>query len=170
MKAPAIFKTRQEIERYFGEKTIQCLLCGARFRRLGTHLAAKHGVSVDEYRRRFGLPWSRGLTSEASRLASGWTEARKAKARRLARASRFFEYPRPTPRREGAAYLKAQALQNLGIDPRTLSADFERKVRLLFDKGLSDRVVAKILDVGASTVNRRTKHCRKRSGKRKARR
>jgi len=29
-----VFKTRREVERYFGGKTIECLLCGQRFRRL----------------------------------------------------------------------------------------------------------------------------------------
>src|SRR5438876_708758 len=48
-------------------------------------------MSVDEYRSRFGLPWSRGLTSAASVASSGWTDERKAKARKLARKNRFFE-------------------------------------------------------------------------------
>src|SRR5262245_9079001 len=62
VKTPPAFKTCRDVERYFGGKTIECLLCGQRFRR-GGHLAAKHEMSVDEYRTRFGLPWSRGLTS-----------------------------------------------------------------------------------------------------------
>lgn len=48
-------------------------------------------MSVDEYRTRFGLPWSRGLTSAASVASSGRTDERKAKARKLARINRFFE-------------------------------------------------------------------------------
>jgi predicted transcriptional regulator len=71
-KRSSPFRTRKEVERYFNGETIKCLLCGQRFRRLGQHLAAKHDINVDDYRRRFGLPWSRGLTSAASRKASGW--------------------------------------------------------------------------------------------------
>jgi predicted transcriptional regulator len=90
-KTPPAFKTRRDIERYFGCKTIECLLCRQRFRRLGGHLAAKHDMGVDDYRSRFGLPWTRGLTSAASMASSGWTDERKAKARKLARKNRFFE-------------------------------------------------------------------------------
>ena len=86
-----VFKTRRDVERYFQGKTIECLHCGQRFRRLAGHLTAKHEMSVDEYRIRFGLPSSRGLTSAASVASSGWTDERKAKARKLAGKNRFFE-------------------------------------------------------------------------------
>jgi hypothetical protein len=49
-KTPPAFKTRRDIERYFGGKTIECLLCLQRFRRLKGHLAANHEMNVDEYR------------------------------------------------------------------------------------------------------------------------
>src|SRR5271170_1752534 len=89
-KSP-FFQTRREVERYFSGKTIKCLLCGRQFRRLWGHLAAKHDMTVDDYRWQFGLPWSRGLTSAASSAASGWSPARKKKARKVAQQSRFFE-------------------------------------------------------------------------------
>jgi predicted transcriptional regulator len=92
-KMPSAFRTRRHIERYFSGDTIECLICGRHFKRLQTHLAAKHGVAADDYKRRFGLPWTRGLTSAASLANSGWTDERKAKARRLARRSRFFSWP-----------------------------------------------------------------------------
>ncbi len=47
------FETRREVDRYFGGKTIRCLLCGQRFRRLAFHLAAKHGITADDYKARF---------------------------------------------------------------------------------------------------------------------
>jgi hypothetical protein len=65
-KRTPVFTTRREIERYFGGDTIECLICGRHFKRLHTHLAAKHGMAVDEYKRRFGLPWTRGLISATS--------------------------------------------------------------------------------------------------------
>lgn len=77
-------------------------------------MAAKHEMSVDEYRTRFGLPWSRGLTSAASVASSGWTHERKAKARKLARINRFFEQAHLAPRRAPAPFLKAEAVKNLG--------------------------------------------------------
>jgi hypothetical protein len=159
-KPPTPFTTRREIDRYFSGETIECLLCGRRFRRLGRHLPPAHGVSVNEYRLRFGLPWSRGLTSAASLAASGWTAERKAQAKRLARRSRFFELAHLTSRRKIAPFVKAEAIEHLGIDPRTLSEAFKEQVRTLFDRGLSDRAIARKLAVSTSTVNRRTKRWR----------
>lgn len=160
------FATRHDVDRYLGGETIECLLCGQHFRRLGGHLRAAHGVSANEYRSSFGLPWARGLISAASVAASGWTEKRKTEARRLALGSRFFELAHTTPRRELAPFLKSEAVKHLGIDPSILSTSFERRVRILFEKGLSDRAIARELRVGASTVNRRTRHLRdKRAGR-----
>ena len=158
---PPAFKTRRDIERYFGGKTIECLFCGQRFRRLGGHLAAKHEMSVDEYRTRFGLPWTRGLTSAASAASSGWTNKRKAKARRLARINQFFERAHLTRRRAPAPFLKTEAIQNLGKHAVGFGKAFERQVRALFDKGLTDAAVARALDVGRATVTYRTMHWRK---------
>ena len=161
-KTPPAFKTRRDIERYFGGKTIECLLCMQRFRRPGGHLAAKHEMSVDEYRSRFGLPWTRGLTSAASVASSGWTDERKAKARKLARISRFFERAHLTPRRAPAPFLQTEAVENLGKHAVGFGQAFERRVRALFDKGLTDAAIARALDVGRATVTYRTMHWRKR--------
>lgn len=60
------FTTREEVGQYFGGDTIVCLLCGRALRRLGIHLPRIHGISEDEYRERYGLPWRRGLTSAES--------------------------------------------------------------------------------------------------------
>src|SRR3954452_16835588 len=102
--SPPPFQTPAEVERYFSGKTIMCLLCGRRYKRLGSHLPAKHDMGVNDYRVRFGLPWTRGLTSAASQAqtSSGWTKQRKAKARKLARRSRFFELAHLTERRDRA--------------------------------------------------------------------
>ena len=110
-KPPVAFKTRRDIARYFGGNTIECLICGRRFKRLHTHLAAKHGMAADDYKKRFGLPWTRGLTSATSLANSGWTDERKAKARKLAQKSRFFDLAHSTPRRELAP---AQAVAGRG--------------------------------------------------------
>jgi hypothetical protein len=48
LETPLPFQTRREVARYFGGKTIRCRLCGQRFRRVGTHLAAKHDMSANE--------------------------------------------------------------------------------------------------------------------------
>jgi len=164
---PPLFQTRREVERYFSGKTIKCLLCGQRFRRLWTHLAAKHEMNVNEYRSQFGLPWSRGLTSAASRASSGWTEERKAKARKLARRSGFFKLAHSRPRRELAPFLKAEAVEHLGPHAVGFGKAFEQRVRGLFNKGLTDAAIAQKLHVGRATVTYRTTLWRTPKGKNK---
>ncbi len=160
-KRTAVFRTRREIERYFGGDTIECLICGRHFKRLHTHLAAKHGMAVDEYKRRFGLPWTRGLTSATSLANSGWTDERKAKARKLARKTRFFRLAHLTPRRELAPFLKTEAVEHLGVNAKPFRAKFDAQVRALAKQGLSVRGIARALKVAHSTVLERTKGRRK---------
>ncbi len=156
------FRTRRAVERYFGGKTIKCLLCGGRFRRLSFHLAAKHGVTTDDYKSRFGLAWSRGLTSAPSHANSGWDDDRKAKASKLARRSRFFKLAHPAPRREPALFLKLEAVKNLGTNAVGFGKEFESRVRVLFRRGCTDAAIAQVLNVNRLTVNKRTKRWRKR--------
>jgi len=154
------FQTRRELERYFGGRTIRCLLCGKRFRRLASHLHYKHQMSADEYKAMHGLPWSRGLASEDSSRNSGWTKMRRAKARKLAYRSKFFKLAHSTKRRDMVPAAREIYIANLG--PRAVSFDqqFERRVRTLFDKGLIDREIAAALGVTIGTVNRLTREWR----------
>ena len=58
------FTTRSEVDRYFSnDEGIQCLLCGRFLGTLQNHLQIVHGVSHEEYRERYGLPWRKGLVS-----------------------------------------------------------------------------------------------------------
>ena len=60
------FTTRNEVDRYFSnDDGIQCLLCGRFLGTLQNHLELVHGVSHDEYRESYGLPWRKGLVSRA---------------------------------------------------------------------------------------------------------
>ena len=59
------FKSKFEVDRYFSHKKgIQCLICGRFLRSLQNHLQQVHGVSNNEYRERYGLPWRKGLVSK----------------------------------------------------------------------------------------------------------
>ena len=133
----SLFRTRRAVERYFAGRTIKCLICGRRFRRLSFHLAAKHGVTTDDYKSRFGLPWTRGLTSAPSHANSGWNDKRKAKASRLARKSRFFALAHQASRREPALFLKVENVRNLGPNAVGFGKQFESRVRILFKQGLT---------------------------------
>jgi hypothetical protein len=60
------FTNRSEVEEYFSnEERIQCLLCGRLMGTLQNHLQLVHGVSHQQYRVRYGLPWRKGLVSRA---------------------------------------------------------------------------------------------------------
>jgi len=62
-----MFQTKQEVEHYFSGDILTCLICGEKKKSLGTHLFRKHkGISVDDYKIKFGLPHSRGLVSNAT--------------------------------------------------------------------------------------------------------
>ncbi len=61
------FQTKEEVDAYFASDKIQCLLCGKWFKCIaGMHLKLKHGITMEDYREMFGLPWKRGLTGRAS--------------------------------------------------------------------------------------------------------
>lgn len=74
--------TLEEIRAYFSGDRIVCLRCGKPFGSLGTHLKSIHGLSDDEYRDMYGLPWRRGLTGAETnrnmsqrvreRIEEGW--------------------------------------------------------------------------------------------------
>jgi hypothetical protein len=155
------FRTSKEVKRYFGGKTIQCLLCEKPLMRLASHLFFMHDMSAAEYKLRFGLPWSRGLTSAASHRNSGWDAKRRARARRLAKLTRFFEFAHPSSRRESPTYIQNERTKHLGSRATGFGEKFERKVRALFDKGLLDREIAQSLGVARMTVNKRSKKWRK---------
>jgi hypothetical protein len=161
-KKPPPFKTRREVARYFNGKKIRCLLCGKLFRRLAFHLAAKHRITTSDYKGVFGLPWTRGLACVDSHRNSGWTAARRANASREARKTKFFRFAHPAPRREDAPFVKRERLRHLGGRAAGFGPAFERRVRLLFERGLIDEAIAQALKVNRMTVNLRTRKWRAR--------
>ncbi len=55
-------KTMKEVDAYLSGDKIQCLLCGRWFDNSGSsHLIRIHGVTADDYKKRCGIPWGRGL-------------------------------------------------------------------------------------------------------------
>ena len=60
-------ETHEEIKNYFRGDRIQCLLCGKPYKSLATHLVRVHGMTVDKYKKRYGLPWVRGLVCDGTR-------------------------------------------------------------------------------------------------------
>lgn len=63
------FDDLDAVREYLSGETVTCLLCGRELKRLGRHLQPIHGISEDEYRKRYGIPYTYGLTSSASKSA-----------------------------------------------------------------------------------------------------
>jgi hypothetical protein len=154
------FRTRQQVECYFGGETIECLLCGKNFRKLNVHLFHKHAMSADEYKERFGLPWTRGLTSAAShaRAAKSWTKGRRHQQSRTAKNARLFDCSIYDKRKAPPFLLRELVERNRH---GRYGDKFEHRVRALFDRGLTDGEIAKRIKVNRMTVNLRTRRWRK---------
>jgi len=67
---PAPFQTLAEVREYVSGDRIQCLVCGKWYRRLQFMHLLRHDMTSDDYREKFGIPWSVSLTSAASRQAT----------------------------------------------------------------------------------------------------
>lgn len=57
----------REVREYLGGDRIVCLICGKHFRGVGHHVRLAHGITADDYKRRFGLPVGRGVATGDAR-------------------------------------------------------------------------------------------------------
>ena len=151
----AQFITKNNIDEYFSNpEGIQCLLCGRNYKSLNGHLRIIHGISHEEYRRRYGLHWRRGLVSPevsnrlsdllTKRIRNGSFEPKpdnKAAVRRILEGGRRKDQPFFT----GIKAEKAKGLSKKNIRysrkdfENVLSVMLERKIALreaCMDKGL----------------------------------
>ena len=55
--------TLDEVDAYFTEERITCLMCGKKYKGLGSHIRV-HDINEEEYKMRFGLPLTRGFSLE----------------------------------------------------------------------------------------------------------
>src|ERR1700727_510351 len=108
------FRSRAEVRKYLGGKTVRCLLCERRFQRLGGHLRDRHEINADIYKRVFGIPWTQSLACLPSRkrTAASWNKKRKIKARKIANKTRFFERAHKVQRRNSPGYIFRELTAN----------------------------------------------------------
>ncbi len=57
--------SRQEIKDYLSGDHITCLICGKAYKALGVHVPI-HGITIDDYRVLYGLPWRSGIQCAAT--------------------------------------------------------------------------------------------------------
>lgn len=60
------FTSEQEVNEYLSGDTIQCLECGREKKSLGKHLPS-HGLNVDSYKMKFGIPKGKALMTNTCR-------------------------------------------------------------------------------------------------------
>ena len=61
------FESTGELDAYFGDDILRCLICGKRFAGLNQHLVRGHGVGAIEYKETYGIPFKYGLLGADSR-------------------------------------------------------------------------------------------------------
>lgn len=65
--ADARFKNNEEVQNYFNQKRLNCLICGKTYKSLGSHLCRTHDITVDEYKEIFNIPWGESLACQSTR-------------------------------------------------------------------------------------------------------
>jgi len=55
------FQSIDDVKDYLSGDRIICLLCGKAYKKLGMHLLKIHGITVDEYRKKYNIPWTYGI-------------------------------------------------------------------------------------------------------------
>ena len=61
------FATLEDVSAYLSGDRICCLLCGRWFKALTSHLVL-HDTNAEEYKLRYGIPWTYGLESEETNI------------------------------------------------------------------------------------------------------
>ena len=61
------FKTMEEVDTYFGQEKLICLICGKAYHSLHQHLFGTHEIPAAEYKKLYDIPWRRGLISQTLR-------------------------------------------------------------------------------------------------------
>ena len=61
------FESIEDVREYLSGDKIVCLRCGKEYKGLGVHLQRIHGITPDQYREMYRIPWGYTLTSSASK-------------------------------------------------------------------------------------------------------
>jgi hypothetical protein len=61
------FTTLEQVDAYFAQDPLPCLICGKAYKALHKHVQAGHHLHPDEYRAMFAIPWRRTLICNSMR-------------------------------------------------------------------------------------------------------
>jgi|688.fasta_scaffold336989_2 hypothetical protein len=60
---PQPFTSMEEVDAYFAQDPLPCLICGKAYHGLYAHIQMSHKMLLDDYKSEFGIPWTRKLNS-----------------------------------------------------------------------------------------------------------
>ena len=61
------FSNMDEVREYTSGERVVCLLCGREFKKLGSHIEKIHGITRDEYREMYNIPYRHPLSCEETK-------------------------------------------------------------------------------------------------------
>lgn len=61
------FSSKEDVKQYLSGEKVICLLCGKSYKTLGVHLKCIHGITVDDYKLKYNIPWTTGLACDDTR-------------------------------------------------------------------------------------------------------
>ena len=64
---PGAFTTQADLDEWYAADKLRCHICGGAFAGLYKHLGMAHGMDAREYKVRFGIPTTYGLSGRATR-------------------------------------------------------------------------------------------------------
>lgn len=139
------FTTIESVREYLNHnyETITCLQCGRKLKGLAYHVWKMHGMTVDEYRDMYGIPWTYGLNSpEVSERQSEHSKklVRDGKITgnpdmESVRQGKEHERPRPEVRKQINA-------ENLAEVNRDCDGEYTRKKALAPKRGSEEHKAA----------------------------
>lgn len=91
---PPAFESKSEVDSYLGGEEIICLLCGGSFISIGHHVARSHSMSARDYKIKFGLPITKGISTEESKARWRQNIKKTRDSGRLAEQDAAFQKPR----------------------------------------------------------------------------
>lgn len=153
------FANKDDIANYFSGDRIECLICHKSFKALAPHIKAAHGINVDQYKAKFGLPWSKGLcgckTADKLRDKAETLRAEGKILTGIVSLEHSKKVHKRGPRRITPLHSKDRRdfLTEIGKQNRYSVLDFDECWRLS-NSGLTQKEIGKKFGVSQMTVSR----------------
>lgn len=153
------FTSVAQIEEYLSAPKLTCLLCGRQYKVLGMHIVVSHEVTLDYYRERYGLPYTKGLAikeikdlcsirmkeKQDSGIVNKGAVNELIKARVETRDKMLKHHKQP---------FRRSVMKNNAQTHRKVFNSEENKILEMYSAGFTQREIATELSIGQTTVHR----------------